>query len=65
MSRPTRQVPADRVRRTKGGLCEWYALCDRPAAHQVRHPILGTVPTCQRCVDKLELADRIVGTVQR
>jgi len=36
-------------------LCEWFALCDRPADGVVSHPILGWVPTCQRCADKLGL----------
>ena len=36
-------------------LCEWFALCDRPADGVVSHPILGWVPTCQRCAAKLDL----------
>lgn len=35
--------------------CEWFALCDKPAAGNVAHPILGSVPTCQRCADRMEL----------
>jgi hypothetical protein len=35
--------------------CSWFALCDHPAAGVVHHPILGNVPTCQRCADKLGL----------
>jgi hypothetical protein len=38
-------------------VCEWFALCDRPADWLIPHPILGQVPTCQRCADKLNLAD--------
>lgn len=38
--------------------CAWFALCDRPADYTVSHPILGEVPTCRRCVDKLDLHDR-------
>lgn len=30
-------------------LCEWFALCDRPATVLVQHPVLGDVPTCDRC----------------
>lgn len=30
--------------------CEWFAACDRPATHDETHPILGTVPACDRCV---------------
>lgn len=36
-------------------MCEWYALCDNPADGMVSHPILGEVPTCQRCADKHDL----------
>lgn len=36
-------------------MCEWYALCDRPADGIVKHPILGDVPCCQRCADKHDL----------
>ena len=30
-------------------LCMWFALCDRPATGTTPHPILGDVPTCDRC----------------
>ncbi|TMQ10154.1 MAG: hypothetical protein E6J90_36755 [Deltaproteobacteria bacterium] len=39
-------------------LCEWFALCDREAVVLVAHPILGEVPTCRRCADRPEMADR-------
>lgn len=32
-----------------GGVCEWFAACDRPATHSEPHPILGSVPTCDQC----------------
>ncbi len=35
--------------------CLWFALCDHPAIGTVSHPIIGEVPTCQRCADKLGL----------
>jgi hypothetical protein len=35
--------------------CEWFALCDNASVGTVKHPILGDVPTCQRCADKLSL----------
>jgi len=35
--------------------CEWFALCDHEADGTVSHPILGAVPTCQRCADRLDL----------
>lgn len=33
-------------------LCEWFALCDRPATTYVQHPVLGAVPCCQRCAER-------------
>ena len=35
--------------------CQWFALCDKDAVGVVDHPILGYVPTCQRCADKMDL----------
>jgi hypothetical protein len=35
--------------------CEWYARCDHPAEGTVTHPIMGGVPTCQRCADRHSL----------
>jgi hypothetical protein len=32
--------------------CEWFAMCDRPAAGTVTHPILGEVPTCEPCAQR-------------
>jgi hypothetical protein len=37
------------------GICRWFALCDHEAVGTVPHPVLGDVPACQRCVDKLDL----------
>lgn len=36
-------------------VCEWFAACSNDATGNVAHPILGLVPTCQRCADKLGL----------
>lgn len=30
-------------------VCEWFAMCANPAVGTVAHPIMGEVPTCQRC----------------
>jgi len=43
------------ARRSKGGLCEWFARCPRPAAGTVTHPILGEVPCCRECALHLDL----------
>lgn len=32
--------------------CEWFALCENPATGTIDHPILGPVPTCDRCAAK-------------
>lgn len=36
-------------------ICEWFALCENTADGVVSHPVLGDVPTCQRCADRLGL----------
>lgn len=36
-------------------VCEWFALCDHPAAGTVDHPILGAVPCCTRCATRFDL----------
>jgi hypothetical protein len=30
-------------------VCQWFAGCGRPATGTTPHPILGDVPTCDRC----------------
>lgn len=30
------------------GECEWFALCSEPAVDRRPHPILGSVPVCER-----------------
>lgn len=35
--------------------CKQFALCANSPDGTVTHPILGEVPTCQRCADKLGL----------
>ncbi len=39
-------------------LCQWFALCTNPAALTMPHPILGSVPICDRCASRSELAAR-------
>lgn len=34
--------------------CEQYALCENDAAYLVPHPVLGAVPTCERCAERVE-----------
>lgn len=42
----------------KPTLCEWYQLCRQPAVLMIRHGVVGWVPTCQRCVNRHQLADK-------
>lgn len=37
------------------GTCMWFAMCDRPAAGLVAHPVLTDIPTCKECADALGL----------
>lgn len=41
--------------------CEWFALCDHDAIGVTPHPILGDVPICQRCADKLDIPIGVLG----
>lgn len=33
-------------------ICQWFALCTNEATQTISHPILGEVPTCDRCADR-------------
>lgn len=44
--------------------CEWFARCENEATHLVRHVVLGAVPTCERCIQKLDLHDLVVATIK-
>ena len=37
----------------EGEPCRWFVLCDQYADVYVPHPILGNVPTCNLCVDRI------------
>lgn len=59
MRQPTRpESPLRaRVRKIKGKHsepCMVFALCDRPATTTTPHSILGDVPACQRCADRMQ-----------
>ncbi len=33
--------------------CQWFALCTNEAVTYVEHPVIGPVPTCQRCAQSV------------
>jgi len=35
--------------RKPAATCEWFLRCGRPATRSTPHPVLGSVPTCERC----------------
>jgi hypothetical protein len=40
--------------------CQWFALCEYEAVAKQTHPILGQVPICKRCQDKLKYLEERV-----
>lgn len=42
------------ARSRSSGMCQWFALCDHAAVTTRKHSILGDVPICKRCNDKVE-----------
>lgn len=41
-------------------MCRYFALCDREAVGTLVNPVIGLVPTCQRCADKVGAGHRLV-----
>lgn len=41
-------------------MCEWFARCGRTATGTTPHPILGEVPTCDRCAEFARREDHTV-----
>ena len=39
---------------TETTICEWFALCDREATRYRDHPVLGQVPICDQCDDRVD-----------
>jgi hypothetical protein len=41
-------------------VCEWFAKCTNGTLLAVDHPILGKVPCCGRCINKMDIrADKV------
>lgn len=38
----------------RGQYCEWFAYCVNITARSVSHPVLGQVPICIRCFNKMK-----------
>ncbi len=38
--------------------CRWFLLCRNKATRTRSHPVLGDVPICQRCDEKVERLGR-------
>lgn len=37
--------------------CQWFLMCVRPATRTREHPILGAVPICVECDERLREAE--------
>lgn len=48
-----KRVAAQTKKAASKGPCQWFAMCDNPATSEEPHPILGKVPICKRCQDKV------------
>jgi len=45
-------------KQVKAGGCQWFLLCKNKAVKTRDHVILGAVPICKRCDDKIEFLSR-------
>ena len=39
--------------------CQWFALCENPPTTTLPHPVLGNVPCCNRCADKITRLQKV------
>ncbi|MEY9235377.1 hypothetical protein ABIF78_007700 [Bradyrhizobium japonicum] len=42
------------VERKPAESCRWFLRCDNPATETKPHPVLGDVPICKRCAEKMK-----------
>lgn len=40
-------------------VCEWFALCTRETTQATQHPILGPVPICARCAERMGIVPEL------
>ena len=40
-------------------ICEWFALCINPTTQATNHPVLGPVPICKRCAEKMGITPEL------
>lgn len=50
-------IPLDGVPPQPTDICRWFVLCENEATSHRPHPILGPVPICDRCDDKIQRFD--------
>lgn len=36
-------------------ICQWFARCANATTKAAKHPVLGPVPICDRCAEKLDI----------
>lgn len=45
-------------------VCEWFAGCTNGTLLVVDHPVLGQVPTCGRCINKMDIPTSKIHAVE-
>ena len=43
----------DEILCVKERVCAWFASCRNPADRLEQHPVLGAVPACDRCLERV------------
>lgn len=51
---------AERQAAVEPVMCEWFARCDRLTLSGIQHPVLGLVPCCPRCAERVGETERLV-----